>query len=91
MQIPERFPSENGLFHVTNRGVDRRDIVLDDHDREDMAAFAGPKRNSLRLANLRLRVARQPFPPLPPNAAGQSIDGDARFRERIRDAIQSAA
>ena len=34
MQIPERFPSENGLFHVTNRGVDRRDIVLDDHDRE---------------------------------------------------------
>jgi putative transposase len=35
MQIPERFPSENGLFHVTNRGVDRRDIVLDDHDREE--------------------------------------------------------
>lgn len=34
MQIPERFPIENGLFHVTNRGVDRRDIVLDDHDRE---------------------------------------------------------
>ena len=34
MQIPERFPIENGLFHVTNRGVDRRDIVLDDNDRE---------------------------------------------------------
>jgi REP element-mobilizing transposase RayT len=35
MQIPERFPIENGLFHVTNRGVDRRGIVLDDHDREE--------------------------------------------------------
>lgn len=33
MPIPERFPIENGLFHVTNRGVDRRDIVLDDGDR----------------------------------------------------------
>jgi REP element-mobilizing transposase RayT len=29
----ERYPIENGLFHVTNRGVDRRDIVLDDNDR----------------------------------------------------------
>ncbi|MBL7037462.1 MAG: transposase [Pirellulaceae bacterium] len=34
MSIAERFPVENGLFHVTNRGVDRRDIVLDDHDRK---------------------------------------------------------
>ena len=46
MQIPERFPSENGLFHVTNRGVDRRDIVLDDHDRE---AWLGTRQFSVGL------------------------------------------
>jgi putative transposase len=31
---PERFPFANGLFHITNRGVDRRDIVRDDQDRD---------------------------------------------------------
>jgi len=30
----EHFPIENGLFHVTNRGVDRWNIALDDHDRK---------------------------------------------------------
>lgn len=42
----ERFPFENGLFHVTNRGVDRRNIVLDDHDRKTWLRLLG--RNATR-------------------------------------------
>lgn len=42
----ERFPIENGLFHVTNRGVDRRNIVLDDHDRKTWLRLLG--RNATR-------------------------------------------
>jgi hypothetical protein len=42
----ERFPFENGLFHVTNRGVDRRNIVLDDHDRTTWLRLLG--RNAAR-------------------------------------------
>jgi putative transposase len=42
----ERFPIENGLFHVTNRGVDRRHIVLDDHDRKTWLRLLG--RNATR-------------------------------------------
>jgi len=46
MSIAERFPIENGLFHVTNRGVDQRDIVLDDHDRKTWLRLLG--RNATR-------------------------------------------
>ncbi len=46
MQNSERFPIENGLFHVTNRGVDRRNIVLDDRDRKTWLRLLG--RNATR-------------------------------------------
>ena len=46
MSIGERFPIDNGLFHVTNRGVDGRDIVLDDEDRETWLRLLG--RNATR-------------------------------------------
>lgn len=41
MSVPERFPIANGLFHVTDRGVERRNIVLDDHDRETWLRLLG--------------------------------------------------
>lgn len=46
MSTSERFPIENGLFHVTNRGVDGRTIVLDDDDRISWLKLLG--RNATR-------------------------------------------
>ncbi|MCY2991414.1 MAG: transposase [Planctomycetota bacterium] len=46
MSIGERFPIANGLFHVTNRGVDRRSLVLDEQDRKTWLRLLG--RNAAR-------------------------------------------
>ncbi len=34
MNPRSRLQLANGVYHVTNRGVDRRDIVTDDQDRQ---------------------------------------------------------
>ena len=36
-----RFDVANSLHHVTNRGLERRDIVRDDKDRQELVRLLG--------------------------------------------------
>ena len=74
-----RFDVANSLHHVTNRGLERRDIVRDDKDRQEVRAVAGASGDSAWMARVCLGAARQSFSFVLADSDRLTVGGDARF------------
>ena len=85
MARPLRIEFENGLYHVTVRGWERRSIVRRDRDREDWLRLLD--KTAMRLAGVCVGFDDKPLPPLRAHTSAEFVSRHARPEFGLRQSL----